>query len=330
MLLGKFPRVSLTHAPTPLEEMPRLTKSLGGPRLLIKRDDCTGLAFGGNKTRKLEFLVGDALAQGADTVITAGAVQSNHCRQTAAAAAKLGLRCILVLTPSREKAYTGNILLDEMLKADVRLVDGGEDVQPTFERVIEEVRDAGGNPYLIPIGGSNSIGAMGYVSLVEEMLYQANQRGTVIDYIVSATGSGGTQSGLIVGSLALNTGIRVIGIGVSRSKEESYARISRIAAETVERLGIQCSIASDDIEVHDEYIGEGYGAVTPGMVEAVRMVAETEGIILDPVYTGKAMAGLIDLVRMGRFSSEDTVVFMHTGGTPALFAYADAFQPASD
>ena len=330
MLLGKFPRVSLTHAPTPLEEMPRLTKSLGGPRLLIKRDDCTGLAFGGNKTRKLEFLVGDALAQGADTVITAGAVQSNHCRQTAAAAAKLGLRCILVLTPSREKAYTGNILLDEMLKADVRLVDGGEDVEPTFERVIEEVRDAGGNPYLIPIGGSNSIGAMGYVSLVEEMLYQANQRGTVIDYIVSATGSGGTQSGLIVGSLALNTGIRVIGIGVSRSKEESYARISRIAAETVERLGIQCSIASDDIEVHDEYIGEGYGAVTPGMVEAVRMVAETEGIILDPVYTGKAMAGLIDLVRMGRFSSEDTVVFMHTGGTPALFAYADAFQPASD
>ena len=330
MLLGKFPRVSLTHAPTPLEEMPRLTKALGGPRLLIKRDDCTGLAFGGNKTRKLEFLVGDALAQGADTVITAGAVQSNHCRQTAAAAAKLGLRCILVLTPSREKAYTGNILLDEMLKADVRLVDGGEDVEPTFERVMEEVRDAGGNPYLIPIGGSNSIGAMGYVSLVEEMLYQANQRGTVIDYIVSATGSGGTQSGLIVGSRALNTGIRVIGIGVSRSKEESYARISRIAAETVERLGIQCSIAPDDIEVHDEYIGEGYGAVTPGMVEAVRMVAETEGIILDPVYTGKAMAGLIDLVRMGRFSSKDTVVFMHTGGTPALFAYADAFQPASD
>ena len=329
MQLGRFPRVSLAHTPTPLEEMPRLSKAVGGPRLFIKRDDCTGLALGGNKTRKLEFLVGDALDQGADTVITAGAVQSNHCRQTAAAVAKMGLRCILVLTPSREKAYTGNILLDEVLGADVRLVGSGAEVEPTFEKVMEEVRDGGGVPYLIPIGGSNSTGALGYVSLVQELVQQSNHQGFAIDYVVSASGSGGTQAGLIAGCKGMSTGIGVVGVGVSRSKAESRERVSRICNETLSRLGTGLPVSEGDIEVYDEYIGEGYGAVTPAMVKALRLAAETEGVILDPVYTGKAMAGLIDLARQGRFSGDDTVVFVHTGGVPGLFAYADAFQPSS-
>ena len=331
MQLSRFPRVRICHRPTPLEPLPRLTKLLAGPRLYVKRDDCTGLATGGNKTRKLEFLLGEALAENADTVITAGAVQSNHVRQTAAAAARLGLRCEVLLerrVPRTDPEYqqSGNVMLDRLFGAELVFHPSGSDLGQVAARLAEQVRGQGGRPYWIPVGGSTAVGALGYVDCALELLQQANEQGLRIDYLVHATGSAGTQAGLVTGLQGSRSGIAVFGISVDQPSEVQQARVLALSIETAEHLGIELAIPGATVVVNGDYIGSGYGQPTPAMVEAVSMVAREEGIALDPVYSGKAMAGLIDLVKSGVFSSDDNVVFLHTGGTPALFAYRQTFH----
>jgi len=294
-------RIELGHLPTPLEEMPRLSEALGGPRLFIKRDDETGLATGGNKTRKLEFLVADALEGGADTVITAGAAQSNHCRQTAAAAAKCGLKCILTLTGSDPGVWNGNLLLDDLLGAEVRFVG---DVTWTglldvMAGVADELRVGGGRPYVIPVGGSNPVGATGYVAAMEEFIGQLKERSLNIDHVVFASSSGGTQSGLVVGARAFGFKGQVLGISV--------------ASKVDDLMGVLVQLSTDT--------AKGYGKPAEPEREAIRLLAQTEGILADPVYTGRALAGLIDLIRKGTFNKDETVLFWHTGGSAALFAY---------
>ena len=328
--LGRFPRVRLGHLPTPLEPLTRLSAHLDGPKLWIKRDDCTGLATGGNKTRKLEYLVADAQAHGADTLITLGALQSNHARQTAAAAAKLGLKCVLVLEervnqPTDAYRHNGNLLLDRLLGATIKLVPAGSSMTTAGEQAAEEVRRAGGKPYVIPGGGSNAVGALGYVGCALELLEQANRRGLGIDHVVHATGSSGTQAGLIAGFDAMRSGVRVIGITVGRPRDNQERNVLRLLDETWAHLGLNGPAPRDNIEASDRYFGEAYGIPTPAMKEAVTLLAETEGVLLDPVYSGKAMAGLIDMVRSGRFADHENVVFVHTGGQAGLFAYQPAF-----
>ncbi|RMF83057.1 MAG: D-cysteine desulfhydrase [Nitrospinota bacterium] len=326
MFLGKFPRVRLAHLPTPLEEMQVLTRTLGGPRLFIKRDDCTGLAFGGNKTRKLEFLLGHAQKQGADTLITEGGVQSNHCRQTVAAAIRCGMECVLVLDQGERREVTGNLLLDQILGARIVLVEKREERQPTMERIAAELRSQGKHPYIIPTGGSNGIGAVGYASVVHELEMQANELGIPIDAIVAASGSGGTQGGLVLGAKLLHSQAQIIGISDGAPRERLVEDVLRVAREGAAYLQVPLTFTPEEIMVYDEYAREGYGVPNPGMIEAVRLLARTEGILLDPVYSGKAMAGLIDLVRQGVFRKDQVIVFIHTGGTPALFAYREVFQ----
>ncbi len=322
MLTENLPRVPIAHLPTPLEEMPRLSEALGGPRLFVKRDDQTGLATGGNKARKLEFLVADALEKGADTVITTGAVQSNHARQTAAAAAKLGLRCSLVLSGQSPNRWTGNLLLGKLLGADIRWA-GERDSAQVMEEVAEEMTRLGRSPYVIPIGGSNPVGAAGYVAAMEELMGQLAERDLQVGRVVFPTGSGGTQEGLIVGAKALGFAGQIEGISVSRTKEALKPRLEKLVAETAAFLRLDLSFASEDFIVHDDYLGEGYARIGPPEREAIRLAARTEGLLLDPVYTGRAMAGLIDLIRRGVFGPDETVLFWHTGGIPALFAYAE-------
>ncbi len=328
MRLSRFPRVALAHLPTPLETLPALARHLGGPRLLVKRDDLTGLAGGGNKTRKLEFLMADALAHGADTVVTGGGVQSNHARQTAAAAAKLGLKCELVLqrsVPWDEPGYeeTGNALLDRLLGATVHTVPSEADRAAEMERVADDVRGRGGAPYVIPGGGSNALGALGYAACALELIDQAAAQDVSVDYVVLASGTGGTQGGLVAGLAGADSGIAVIGIDIDAAPAEVEANVRRIAAETARKLG--AGRAAGSVTVKGGYAGEAYGLPTPEMAAAVTLLARLEGLVLDPVYTGKAMAGLIDLVGAGFFRPTDTVVFLHTGGAPALFAYASVF-----
>ena len=308
--------------------MPNLTRTLGGPQLWIKRDDCTGVAMGGNKNRKLEYLMGDALAQGATHIVTQGAVQSNHVRQTAAVCAKLGLKCTAVLehrvdTNSVEYLEGGNVLLDHLLGINIEYRAGGTDMQAAIEEVGAKLTAAGEKVYLIPGGGSNPIGAMGYVHVALELLAQANEIGLRIDRLVHATGSAGTQAGLVAGFEALNAGIRVLGIGVRNPKERQEATVHKLAEATAARLGV-ASIRREAVEANCDYVGAGYGQPTPGMVEAVTMFARAEAIFLDPVYSGKGAAGLIDLIRKGFFAAEENVVFLHTGGQVGLFAYRDA------
>ena len=331
MQLSRFPRVRLAHLPTPLEPLAALTKHLGGPRIYVKRDDCTGLALGGNKTRKLEFLMADVLAQGADTVITCGGAQSNHVRQTAAAAAKLGLKCALVqqqTDPWDEPGFTetGNMLLDRLLGASLHPVATEDDRAAGMETLADDLRGQGAKPYIIPGGGSNALGGLGYVGCALEILAQANAMVLAVDAIVLATGGGGTQGGLVAGLVGANSGIRAIGIEIDAEGEAVADRVHAVAQGSAELLGIRGSVPRDDVEVAYGYAGEAYGVPTPEMVEAVKLLARIEGLILDPSYTGKAMAGLIDLVAKGRFTKSDTVVFIHTGGMPALFAYRSVFD----
>ncbi|MCW3473872.1 D-cysteate sulfo-lyase [Limobrevibacterium gyesilva] len=328
MHLARFPRVQLCHAPTPLEFMPNLTKALGGPQLWIKRDDCTGVATGGNKNRKLEFLMGEALAQGADHIVTQGAVQSNHVRQTAAVAAKLGLKCTAVLerrvqTNDPDYLESGNVLMDRILGIDIEYRDGGTDMQKAIEDVGERLKAAGAKPYLIPGGGSNATGALGYANVALELLTQANEKGLRIDRVVHATGSAGTQAGLVAGFEALNSGIRVLGIGVRLPRDRQEANVHKLAEATAEKLGLKGGIRREAVEANCDYVGAGYGIPTEGMAEAVRMLARLEGIFLDPVYSGKGMAGLIDLIRKNQFGKDENVVFVHTGGQVGLFGYRD-------
>ena len=330
MDIARFPRVRLGHFPTPLEPLDNLSQLLGGPRLWVKRDDCTGLSTGGNKTRKLEFLMAEALAGDADVVITQGATQSNHARQTAAAAAKLGLQCHVLLedrTGYTAPDYTdgGNVLLDRLHGATVERRPGGSDMQAEMEAVAERLRQQGRRPYVIPGGGSTPLGAIGYANAALELVQQSAERGLRIDALVHATGSAGTQAGLAVGLQALNSPIRLLGIGVRAPREKQESMVHDLACRTWALLGLRGELPRAAVEANCDYVGGGYGVPTPGMVEAVTLLARTEGLLLDPVYSGKGMAGLIDLVRKGRFGRDQNVVFLHTGGSAALFGYPDAF-----
>lgn len=330
MHLARFPRIFLAHLPTPLERMDRMSKELGGPEIWIKRDDCTGLSTGGNKTRKLEFLMAEAIAQGADTVITQGATQSNHARQTAAFAAKLGLACHILLedrTGSNHANYNanGNVLLDHLHGATTSRRAGGVDMAAEMERLEDRLNGEGRKSYIIPGGGSNPTGALGYVNCAFELVSQANDRGLVIDHIVTATGSAGTQAGLITGLKALNAGIPLLGIGVRAPKEKQEESVFALAQRTAEKLGCPGVVGRADVVADSSYVGAGYGVPRADTLEAIRMFAQLEGILLDPVYSGKGAAGLIDLVRKGRFTKGQRVVFLHTGGAAGLFGYDDVF-----
>jgi len=315
-------RFPLAHLPTPLEPLDRLSAALGGPRLWIKRDDQTGLAGGGNKTRKLELLIADALARRADLVLTVGAVQSNHCRQTAAAAARAGLACLLVLrgaAPPREQ-WTGNLLLDELLGA--RLVWAGDrDRESVMEEAAQEVRAAGRRPYLIPLGGSNVVGAAAYALAFAELQGQMQERGVAFDRIVFASSSGGTQAGLVAGATACGYNGQLLAISIDQSSADLSDLVSPLAAEVCRHLQIAGSPPSRLVAVDDGYLGGGYAIMGDPEREAIRLLARTEGILLDPVYTGRAMAGLLDQIRRHAIGSCETVLFWHTGGVPALFAY---------
>ncbi|MCV6598658.1 MAG: D-cysteine desulfhydrase [Mangrovicoccus sp.] len=328
--LAKFPRVALGHLPTPLEPMDRLSEELGGPRLWVKRDDCTGLSSGGNKTRKLEFLMADALQQGADTIITQGATQSNHARQTAAAAAKLGLACHILLedrTGSDDPSYilNGNVLLDRLHGASVSKRGGGADMNAEMEALAETLLKEGKRPYIIPGGGSNPIGALGYVNCARELAEQAIHMGLKIDALVHATGSSGTQAGLVAGLAAIQSDIHLLGIGVRAPQEKQESMVHDLALRTASYMGTGTEIPRDSVRANCDYVGPGYGLATDGMIAALKLLAQTEGLLFDPVYSGKGLDGLIDQIRKGYFDGMENVVFLHTGGSAALFGYPDSF-----
>jgi L-cysteate sulfo-lyase len=333
MHLSRFNPIRFAHLPTPLEPLAGLTEALmgsGGPVLYVKRDDCTGLAGGGNKTRKLEYLLGDALANGADTLVTQGAVQSNHVRQTAAVAAKFGMACEIILeerTGSKAVDYnrSGNVLLDELLGARVRRVSAGADMSVALAEVAAEVAEAGGRPYVIPGGGSNIIGALGYVECAMELVTQANADGIEIDRIVTATGSAGTHAGLVAGLAVMGADIPVLGIGVRAPRDVQEANVFKLAQDTADLLGHRERVTRDMVVADCDYVGAGYGLIDEGVVEALKTVARSDGLLLDPVYTGKAMKGLIALSKQGRFDGE-TVVFLHTGGAQGLFGYQSELE----
>jgi L-cysteate sulfo-lyase len=317
--VARFP---LAHLPTPLELMERLSAALGGPQLWIKRDDLTGLAGGGNKTRKLELVMADALAQHADVVLTVGGPQSNHCRQTAAAAARAGLDCVLVLggdAPPREQ-WTGNLFLDILLGARIRWA-GDQDRLAVMELAAQEERAAGHTPYTIPLGASNAIGAAAYALAFAELSDQMQQKGILFDRVVFATSSAGTQAGLVAGATACGYRGQLLGMSIDEPAPKLSAMVTDLAAEVGNYLEIQGTPAPHLVTVEDGYLGAGYGVLGEPEREAIRLLARTEGILLDPVYTGRAMAGLIDYVRRGVIRPTEKVVFWHTGGVPALFAY---------
>ena len=337
--LEAAPRIRIAHLPTPLEYLEHLTGELG-VELWIKRDDQTGLAFGGNKTRKLEFIMADARRGGADTIVTWAGLHSNWCRQTAAAACRLGMGCTLVLfrRQTQPAEEDGNLLLDRLLGADVRIVPAENvekymafaDVREVLDPVVDELRSLGRSPYVAPIGGSmpeasmlEPWGAVAYADAFAEAMDQARAEGIAFDAVVFATGSGSTQAGLVLGAAVMSPQTRIIGISVSESREEMTAIVEEITGRTVKILGLNIAEEAMDIRVHDEYLGGGYGVLDDGVVHAVRSMAESEGILLDPVYTGKAMAGLREMVARGEIPAGSKVLFWHTGGTPALFPYRD-------
>jgi D-cysteine desulfhydrase len=328
MNLAKFPRRRYTEGRTPIEKLSRLSKELGGPTIYMKRDDLLGLAGGGNKTRKLEFLVAEALAQGADTLITCGAVQSNHCRLTLAAAVKEGLKCRLVLEERVPGSYNpesgGNNFLFQLMGVEkITVAPGGSDMMAAMQAVAEEVSAEGRKAYVIPGGGSNPVGATGYVACAQEVLAQTFDLGINIDHIICASGSAGTHAGLVTGFHGNNSNIAVVGINVSRPKDDQEERVYALVQSTAEHVGVNSDIPREAVVCFDEYVGPGYSLPTSEMAEAVRMLARLEGVLIDPVYTGKAMAGLIDLVRKGNFNKDENILFIHTGGSPALYVYMD-------
>ena len=332
MHISKFPRLHFAHLPTPLEPMQRISKALGGPNLWIKRDDCTGLSSGGNKTRKLEFLMADAVERKADCIITQGATQSNHARQTCAIAGKLDLECHILLedrTGYEDEAYTlnGNVLLDQLHGATISNRPAGTDMNQAMNDLAQSLRDDGKHPYIIPGGGSNEIGALGYVNAAIELTTQANDRSLRIDHVVHATGSSGTQAGLVLGMEGINSGIAVYGVGVRAPKEKQEQMVYDLAQRTAVHMGLNPEIvAREKVVANSDYVGDGYGLPTSSMVEAVKMLAQYEGILLDPVYSGKGFAGLVDLIRKGHFKKGENVVFLHTGGSISLFGYPNTFD----
>lgn len=334
MNLAKFPRVRLAHLPTPLEPMPRLSELLGGPEIWIKRDDCTGLSTGGNKTRKLEFLMAEAMDQGADIVLTQGATQSNHARQTAAAAAKLGLECHILLEDRtgfnhENYRYNGNVLLDVLHGASIEHRGPDLDMNAEMEAVADQMRTKGRKPYTIPGGGSNATGALGYVNCALEMLNQFVEMDLKVDHIVHATGSAGTQAGLITGLKAMNAQIPLLGIGVRAPKPKQEENVYNLAVKTAEKLGCPGVVSREDVVANTDYVGPGYGIPAESTLEAIDIFARTEAILLDPVYSAKGAAGLIDLIRKGHFKSHERVVFLHTGGAIGLTGYTHAFDVKS-
>lgn len=330
-----LPFFSLIDGPTPLQEMNGLRNALlteikDCPRLFVKRDDLTGLAGGGNKTRKLEYLIGDALARKATDIVTAGAIQSNHARQTAAAAAKAGLQAHLLLFDTvsyDEPAYrvSGNLLLDQILGAKVRIEDKRADALAVFEEVLTEIAANKGEAYVVPVGGSNSIGSTGYAAAFLEIEAQANSLGIAVNRIIHATSSLGTQSGLLAGRSLAKSSIAVESINVAHETQDTLVdKTLELANATAKRIGAD-PIQADDIHADFRHLGEGYGLPTEGTISAIELVARTEGILLDPVYSGKAMSGLISKILAGEFGNDETLVFLHTGGMPGLFAYPDQF-----
>lgn len=324
-ILDKLPRIQLTDLPTPLQEAKRLSQALGGPRIFLKRDDLTGLGLGGNKVRKLEYLIADAIQHGADTVITTGAAQSNHARQTAAAAAAAGLRCILVLN---EPTYAvespqGNVLLDRLFGAELRFIPADatlDEQNRAMDEAAADVRRAGHTPYIVAMGGSSPLGTVGYIRAALELRHQLFERNIDADAVFVSSGSGGTQAGLIAGKLLQDVQWRIIGISPSKPKAVIQERVRTNVAGVIDLLKLPVSFDPNQIEVRDDFIGPGYGVPTPAGVEAIRLVARTEGLLLDPVYTSKAMAGMIAAIRRGEFNHDQTLVFCMTGGIPALFA----------
>lgn len=326
MNLARFPRRRYTQGPTPIEYLANISRKLDGPEIYMKRDDLLGGAGGGNKTRKLEFVVAEALAQGADTLITCGAIQSNHCRLTLSAAVKEGLKCRLVLEERVPNSYkpnaSGNNFLYQLLGVEkIKVVPGGSDMVAEMQAVAGELSAEGRKGYIIPGGASNPLGALGYVSCAMEILSQTFDMGLTIDHVVCASGSAGTHAGLVTGFHGANSNVPVIGINVSRTKESQEELVYELAGKTAAFLGIRDHIPHEAVLCFGDYVGPGYSLPTPSMIEAVNMLAKTEAILLDPVYTGKAMAGLIDLVRQGYFSKGEKILFLHTGGSPALYAY---------
>jgi D-cysteine desulfhydrase family pyridoxal phosphate-dependent enzyme len=319
----QLPRVPLAILPTPVYPLPHLSALLGGPQLWIKRDDLTGLAFGGNKTRKLELLLAEAEGHGARMLITTGALQSNHCRQTAAAAAKRGMACALVLRAHRPASLAANTLLDHLLGAELVYCD---DLPPdeVVQRTFQSAQDAGRRPYNIPYGGSNALGASAYATALKELASQQFD----FDRIVLATSSGGTQAGMLVGALQLGFKGHITGISVDQTAVILKPLVARLATDVLGLLGDDGEIQPGQVEVEDGYIGEGYGMISDVETHAIRLFAEQEGILLDPVYTGRAAGGMMAMIERGQIQPEEKVLFWHTGGTPALFAYSQALQPA--
>ena len=333
MNLARFPRTRLAHLPTPLEPLPRLSEQLGGPDIWIKRDDCTGLSTGGNKTRKLEFLMAEAAGQGAEIVVTQGATQSNHARQTAAAAARLGMACHLLLEDRTGYAFenyrlNGNVLLDHLHGATMEHRPAGLDMNAELEAVAAKLRAEGRKVYAIPGGGSNPTGALGYVNCALELMGQFAETGLEVDHIVHATGSAGTQAGLVAGLSAMNAGIPLLGIGVRAPKDKQEANVFALAEATAEKLGCPGVVPREAVVANCDYVGEGYGIPGEDTIEAIGLFARTEAILLDPVYSAKGAAGLIDLVRKGHFRKGERVVFLHTGGQIGLTGYAHCFDVA--
>jgi L-cysteate sulfo-lyase len=326
MQIARFPRINLTNLPTPLQEMRRLTKKLDGPRLLVKRDDLTGLAMGGNKTRKLEFIRADAKSKGADVIVTGAGLQSNWSTLTTAAAARCGMKTVICSAGPTDgykpEEYGGNMLLQKILGAEIRVfpVPTVELYEKVLTEVADELKAKGNHPYVANFAGSTPIGCLGYVQAMIELINQATSQDFDIDYVLTACGSRGTQAGLISGAKTMRSHIKVIGINVMSDQEEGTL-IRRLVSETTKLLDQQLDLNSEDIIVLNDYAGESYGAIHKDAIDAITLVAQTEGIFLDPVYTGKAMAGLVDLVKRGHFNKNDTVVFLHTGGTPAIFPY---------
>ncbi len=314
--MDTVPRVRFAHLPTPIEPLPRLSALLGGPRLFIKRDDQTGLALGGNKTRKLEFLIAEAQASGARTLVSAGALQSNHCRQTAAAAARFGLGCILVLTGEQQGEPTGNHLLDLLFGAEIVTVRDRADRDRVLDETFKKAQADGLSPYLVPYGGSSPTGALGYAFAVQEFLAQ----GIHADWMVFGSSSGGTHAGMVLGQRVFGYGGKMLGISIDEPAAALRTTVSALASAASDRLGPHLAFSPDDVLATDAYCGAGYGVLTTTEREAIRLFARYEGILLDPVYTGRAAGGMIDLIRSGFFKAEDDVVFWNTGGQPALFA----------
>ncbi len=332
MNLTQFPRRNYVQDATPIEALPAFSAALGGKvNIFIKRDDLLPGCSGGNKTRKLDFCIADGMEKGADTIITCGAVQSNHARLTLSWAVKEGLDCHLILEErvpgSYKKDGSGNNFLFNLLGVkSTKVVPGGSDMLGEMEKLAEELKKQGKKPYIIPGGASNAIGATGYVACAQEIQQQLFDTGLTIDHMVVPSGSAGTHAGIAVGMYGTNAGIPVTGINVSRKKELQEGIVLKLAVETAKRVGMRGEMPADQITCFDEYVGPGYSIPTDSMIEAVKLLAQTESILLDPVYSGKAMAGMIDLVRKGHFAEGSNVLFLHTGGSPALYAYLDTFQ----